>query len=164
MLEHWYNDNMIVSTAAQCSLFWINQDRKSTSFKCLQVNVDDDVDDNNEDNFSFMFHSIFQCQHSFFTEFFLTSSHKYYIYKKNPDYHSYSLNITNDPHIYLFQLYCYVSFRKLPAPADASVNPSSSTNELDTILEELLGLGPKVCAHYVSGCFGIGSVFVNSIC
>lgn len=75
--------------------------------------------------------------------------------KKNPDYHSYSLNITNDPHIYLFQLYCYVSFRKLPAPADASVNPSSSTNELDTILEELLGLGQKVCAHYVSGCFGM---------
>lgn len=67
MLEHLYND-MIVSAAA--SLFWINQDRKSNSFKCLQVNVDEDVDDNNEDTFSFLFHSIFQCQDSFVTDFF----------------------------------------------------------------------------------------------
>lgn len=58
MLEHWYNDNIIVSSAA--SLFWINQDRKSISFKCLQVNVDEDIENNKDDNFSFMVHSIFQ--------------------------------------------------------------------------------------------------------
>lgn len=56
---------------------------------------------------------------------------------------------------YLFQLYCLVSFSELPAPADASANSSSSTNELDSILEELLGLGEEVCAHSASGCFGI---------
>lgn len=61
---------MTVSTAAKYSLFWINQDRKTISFKCLQVNVDEDVDDNNDDNPSFMFHSVFQCQDSFVTDFF----------------------------------------------------------------------------------------------
>lgn len=49
--------------------------------------------------------------------------------------------------IYLFQLYFSVSFSELPAPTGASANSSSSTNELDSILEELLGLGQEVCAH-----------------
>lgn len=53
VLEHWFHDNMIVSAAAKHSLFWINKERKSISSKCLQVNVDEDVDDNNDDNFSF---------------------------------------------------------------------------------------------------------------
>lgn len=50
---------MVVSAVAKHILFWINQDRKSISLKCLQVNVDEDVDDNSDDHFSFMFHYIF---------------------------------------------------------------------------------------------------------
>lgn len=65
--------------------------------------------------------------------------------------------------IYVFQLYCSVSFSEMPAPADASANSNSSTEELDSILEELLGLGQKVCARSSSGCFGDDSVFVNSV-
>lgn len=55
--------------------------------------------------------------------------------------------------IYLFKLYCSVSFSELPAPAEASSNSSSSTNQLDTILEELLGLGQEVCDRFASECF-----------
>lgn len=63
--------------------------------------------------------------------------------------------------MYLFHFYFSVSFSKLP---DASAKPNSSTNELDSILEELLGLGNEVCAHSASGRFGIIQFVQSSVC
>lgn len=57
--------------------------------------------------------------------------------------------------IYLFQIYCSVSFSKRPDPSASS---SSSTIELDSILEELLSLEQKVCANSVSECFVVSKV------
>lgn len=49
-----------------------------------------------------------------------------------------------------FSLFCI--FSDLPAPVAASVNPDSPTKELESILEDLLGLGQEVSTVSVGLC------------